>query len=148
MELVEGDVVVELHGAAGGVGEELADEVAGEEITAGVADDLLEAGEVGVGLAGGEFAGGVDFGGFGFLAGGGVFFAPAADGVVGFEAEAERIDLAMALGAGGVGAMFGEAVADGGGAADIGINGGHNIWRRWRRDAEEILRDPHATRHG
>jgi len=45
--------------ATGGVGEELADEVAGEEITTGVSDDLLEAGEVGVGLAEGEFASGV-----------------------------------------------------------------------------------------
>jgi hypothetical protein len=68
VEAVDDEVVAEFHGAAGGVGEELADEVAGEEVGAGVADDAFEAGEVGVGFAGGEFAGGVDLGGvLGFL---------------------------------------------------------------------------------
>lgn len=67
VELVEGEVVGEFHGAAGGVGEELADEVAAEEVGAGVANDLFEAGEVGVGFAGGEFAGGVDLGVFGLF---------------------------------------------------------------------------------
>ena len=145
VELVDEEVVVELHGAAGGVGEDLADEVAGEMIGAGVVDDFLEGGEVGVGLAGGEFAGGIDLGGLGFFVGGGVFFAPAADGIVGFEAEAERVDLAMALGAGGIGAVLGKAVADGGGAADIGINRGHDIRRRRRWDAEDVFGDPHAA---
>ena len=148
VELVDEEVVVELHGAAGCVGEELTDEVMGEMIGAGVVDDLLEGGEVGVGLAGGEFAGGVDLGWFGLLVGSGVFFAPAADGIVGFEAEAERVDLAMAFGAGGIGAVLGEAVADSGGAADVGINGGHDIRRRWRRDAEDVFGDPHAARDG
>lgn len=106
VKLVDEEVVVELHGSAGGVGEELADEMAAEQIGTGVADDFLEAGEVGVGLAGVEFAGGVDLGGV--L---GVFrlrigFAPAADGIEGFKAEAQRASLAMTL---GIGAMFREA---------------------------------------
>jgi len=102
VELLDEEVVMEFHGAAGGVGEELADEVAGEMIGAGVVDDFFEAGEVGVSLAGGEFAGGVDlwavFGFFRLRVGA----APVADGIEGFQAEAERGDFAMALGAGGV----------------------------------------------
>ena len=148
VELVDEEVVVELHGAAGGVGEELADEVAAEVISSGVVDDLFEAGEVRVGLAGGEFAGGVDlrsfFGVFWLRVG----FAPAANGIEGFEAEAKRVYLAMALGAGGIGAVFGESVADGGGPADVGIDRGHDIRRRWRRDAEDVFTDPHAAGDG
>ena len=106
MELVDEQVVVELHGATGGVGEELADEMAAEQIGTGVADDFLEAGEVGVSLAGVEFAGGVDLGGVLGVFRLRVGFPPATDGIEGFEAEAERVDLAMAL---GIGAMFREA---------------------------------------
>jgi hypothetical protein len=52
----------------------------------------------------------------------------------------------MALGAGGVGAVLGESVADGGGTADIGINRGHDIRRRWRWDAEECFHVTHTPR--
>ena len=54
----------------------------------------------------------------------------------------------MALGADGISAMLGQAVADRLGAGDIGVNGGHDIRRRWRRHAQDVLRHPDTTRHG
>lgn len=135
--------------AAGAVGEELADEVAGEEIGAGVADDLLEAVEVRIRFTGGELAGGVDLGCGRFaVLGFWVGAAPATDGVEGFETEAQGVNLAMALGAGLVGAVLGETLANRRGAADIGIDRGHDIgWGRWR-DAEDVFTDPHAAGDG
>ena len=46
MKGVEDHVVIEFHPAAAGVGEELADQVAGEEVFAGAADDVPEAGKI------------------------------------------------------------------------------------------------------
>ena len=54
----------------------------------------------------------------------------------------------MAFGTGGVGAMLGESVADGGGAADVGVDGRHDVRRRGRRDAEDVFRDPDTAGDG
>ena len=109
--------------------------------------DAAEALEVLVDLAGGELAGGVDLR-RGALLGLRVGGAPAADRVEGFQAEAEGVDLAVALGAGAVGAVLGEALADGGRAGDVGLDGGHDVRRRRRLDAEDVLTDPGATGDG
>ena len=43
--------------------------------------------------------------------------------------------------------MFREQGADGGGTADVRLDGGHAFGRRWRRLAEQFFHDPHATQH-
>ena len=48
----------------------------------------------------------------------------------------------MALGAGAVGAVLGEALADRGGSADIRFDGGHDVRGRGWLDAEDVLADP------
>ena len=74
-----------------------------------------------------EFAGGIDRI---FLL---VFVPPASDGVEVFQREAERVDLAMAFGAGCDFPMFQELLANGDSAADVRFDRSNVGWRgRWR----------------
>ena len=102
---VEGD-----HLAAERVGQQAFGEVAGELFMTR-ADAGAKFGRRFERVAIGKFAGGID----GQVTA--VFAAPAADGIVVFQREPQRIDLAMARGAGGDLAVFGELIADGGGVA-------------------------------
>ena len=74
--------------------------------------------------------------------------SPLSDGIKVFESEAWWIDALVALKAGGVVSVFDELVANGGGAPDVGINGGDIVgW--WRgRSAEEIFEEPDAPDDG
>ena len=118
--------------------------MAGELLFALLVEEVTEAGEVLIGLAGSELPGGVDLRGRSLLRLR-VGHAPAADRVEGFEAEAERVDLAVAFCAGAVGAMLGEPLADGGRAGDVRLDGGHDVRRGRRLDAEDVLADPGAA---
>ena len=99
--------------------------------------DVLDRGAVG------QEAGGIDGGG-----GAGPLLAPAADGVVIFQHEADGIDAAMATGAGGGLGVGGEQFAWCGAAVGVGGEGGHVLWRRWRWHAEDVFQHPHAANDG
>jgi len=150
------------RGGAGGVGEEFFGEAAldvgglGEE-------ELFEVFDVLEGAAVGELAGGIDGEGdfvlpdasvLDFGAGAvallfaAVAITPAADDVEAFQGEAGRIDLGVAAGAVFGGAVFGQDLADGAGAAGVGLDAGHaGWWRRWGL-AEESLHHPAPPKHG
>ena len=71
-----------------------------------------------------------------------------ADDIEGLHRKARWIDLRMAGGAGGVGAVFVEQFADGGGTLHVGLHGG-NIRRRWfGRFAEKAGHHKRAAHHG
>ncbi len=97
------------------------------------------------GATGGAWDGHDSGGGF---CGGAVELTEAADGVEGFEGESRRIDVLVAAVAGVHAAMFIELLSDGGGASDIGFDGG-DIWRWWRRVfAEQMFEDPFPSEDG
>src|SRR6201999_2538113 len=93
----------------------------------------------------------VDFFGVFVAAGsadGAVFVAPFADDVEALEGEAVAVHFFVATGAGGVAAMFVQLLADGGAAADVGLDGA-GIGRRGRGDdAEELVHDEGAALDG
>ena len=128
--------VGEANIGAGGVAGEVGDEGSGELVGIGDEDVTKSAG-AGEGATIGQLAAGIDFGAelvgdtpwglalFGWLvalAVGAVAISQAADGIEGFEGEACGVDLRVAGGAVGVGAMFVELFAHGGGAASVGID--------------------------
>ena len=100
---------------------------------------LFDVGAFGVGFA---------FGDFFTLAEGAIPGAFAADRIKDFEGEAGGIDVIVAAGAGLLGAVFGELIADGDGATDVGFDSGDTGWR-WRDGAgEDVVEDPDAAEDG
>ena len=77
-----------------------------------------------------------------------IAISPAADDIVVLQGEAGRVDARVAAGTRFVGSMFGELLADGRGAADIGLDGGHIRRRRRRRLAQDAVEHPRAAHHG
>ncbi len=135
LQTAEGGLVGEAERATEGVGEEAMCEVLREEV--GVL------GEVGAYVGGAVdglaaiLASGVDGGSIRVCA------AEVADGVVGFEGESERINLRVAISASLHAAMLFQLLADGGGSADVGLDGRHIRRRRAGWCAEEFLQQPH-----
>ena len=79
---------------------------------------------------------------------GAVVGAPATGDVKVLKRETGRIELRMANRAGRLVAMFVELLADGGGAANVRLNGGH-VLRRWiRRRAKNSIKHVSAAHHG
>src|SRR6185437_8351190 len=81
------------------------------------------------------------------LAEGSVAGTFAADDVEGFQGEAGRIDLRVAGGAGGIAAVLGELLADGGGPTDVRFDGRNVRRRRLRRLPEQPVEHEGAARH-
>ena len=109
--------------ASQSVAEEFAGEL-GEELRLVLFEVVAQAGEAGEFAAVGHFAGVVD------LAAGLIRGAEAADGIKTLQREAERVDALMADGAGGVGAMLHEGLAQAGGLAGL-FELRHVRRRRW-----------------
>lgn len=154
--------VGEAEGGAGGVGEELFGEVAGDSFVLGE-EEVFKVADVVKRLAVGELAGGIDgeavvegegvavfaAAGFGvfFFVGAAVAVAPGTQNIEAFEGEAGWVDDVVADGAGLVGAVFFELLADGDGTADVGFDGGDG-GRRGDLEAEDALHDPFAAENG
>ena len=71
----------------------------------------------------------------------------AADDVEGFQREARRVDLGVARGAGGVGAVLVELLADGLGAAHVRLDRRDVRRRRLGRLAQQAVHHERAARH-
>ena len=140
LESPKSGLVGETERAAKGVGEETVGEVVGEEIGMLHEVDADISGAVD-GMAA-ILAGGVDGGSIRINA------AEPADGIVGFEGVPEGIDLIMAIGTGLHVAVFFQLLADGGGSANVGLDGWHIGRRRAGRGAEEFFQEPDAAGHG
>ena len=150
--MVEGGAVGQGEGAAAGVGEEFLGEAFGDEVLVFQEDlaELLKGFEGGAVLEGavffdlGAFGVGFALGDFFAFAKGAIPGAFAADGVEDFEGEAGGIDVVVAAGAGWVGSVFGELVAEGDGAADVGFDSGDAGWWRWDGAGEDVVEEPNA----
>ncbi len=79
---------------------------------------------------------------------GAVLVPPRAHDIKAFKRETGRVDILVAARAGGVGAVFRKLLADGGGAAGIGIDG-TRFRRRWRDGGtENAVKNPCAPDDG
>ena len=154
--MIEGGAVGEGEGAAAGVDEEFLGEGARDEgfVFQEELAEFLEGFEGGAVFEGavffdvGAFGVGFAFGDLFAFAEGAIPGAFAADGVEDFEGEAGGIDVIVAAGAGWVGAVLGELIADGDGAADVGFDGGGAGWWWWNGAGENLVEDPDAAKDG
>ena len=140
-DTVDGGAVVAVEFAADGVGEEFFGKAAGEGFFPG-GDELAKLRVGAEGLAAVEFSGGVDCE---FV---GIAIAPGADGIVVFEGESSGVDFVVTLGAGGVGAVLDEFLAEGGGAADVGFDFRDVVGRRRRGVIKEFVHDIDPAHYG
>lgn len=100
---------------------------------------LLDVGAFGVGFA---------FGDLFALTKRAVKAAFAADGVEDFEGKAGGIDVVVAAGAGFVGGVFVELVAEGDGATDVGFDSWNAGRWRWDGAGEDLVEEPDAAKDG
>lgn len=143
-DFFEVGTVAEAHFTSDTVAQDLGCESTGEE--GGLLEvDFAPAVEAIEGFAIGGDAGGIDFGGVLFISVGG---AEEADGVEAFESEAGGIDFIVAAGAGGGVGVLGELIADGDGAADVGLDGRDVFGRGRNVAAEDAFIDPDPAEDG
>src|SRR5688572_20762973 len=147
-DVLDHEFIDRFHVAAGGIAEDLFDQVAGENVCPARNEDVFEIVKAGIGFTGAELAGGINLRCGRIALRFRIRLPPAADRIEGLETEAERIDLAMAFGAGFVGPVFLEPLADGGGPAHVRFDGRNHIRWRWRLDAENVFRNPDAASNG
>ena len=122
---IDGGAVCEDQFASGGVGEEFFGE-ASSELAFAFDDVLSEFRNRGESVTIGQFACCID----GQLLT--IFITPTTDGIKIFQGKPERINLTMALGAGGNLAVLGQLVTNGQSSADIRLNFRHIIGWWWR----------------
>ena len=139
LKATEGGLVSETDWAAKSVGEESVGEVVCKQI--GIFDEVVSDVGWAVDRLSAILAGRVD--------GGSIWVdsAESPDWIVGFESEAERVDLGVTVGARLHRAMFLQLLPDGRGSANVRLDGGYVRRRRARRRAEEFLQQPDAALH-
>lgn len=139
LQSAKSGLVSESERAAEGVGKETVGKVVREQL--GVIYEIgSDVGGATNGLAA-VLAGGVD--------GGSVWVGAAevADGVIGFEGVAERIDLGVAVGTGLNIAMLFQLLTDRRGAANVGLDGRYVRWRWTGRCSKKLFKQPDTTRY-
>jgi hypothetical protein len=93
-------------------------------------------------------AGGIETGDFLAFLHAAIAIPPGTHDIEVLQGEANGIELGMTTGTALRFGVFGEQIADRGGTADVRLDGGHALRRRWRWLTQQLFHDPNAAQHG